>query len=542
MVLLAVLSLAARTQAEELRFSDGVVVPLVPNHTHRGITGSILELKDGSLLFAYSACEDTLVSGGGGIAARKSTDGGRTWGEPYILQRTVGLGETVHPSLLRLKNGQILFAYSVHNAGGDLLTGHDDQHQYVRLSADEGKSWTDQICATLMPGVCQSYPDSLLQLSTGRIIMPVDTGYLVQDKHYVALCAYSDNGGYTWWFSKNYVEAKGSYETGEPHVAELADGRLIMLARTNTGYMARSYSKDQGETWSKAELVKDLPAAIPSPSTLVRLPSTGDLLCLWCNNPHGPALAAGEKQPTVRVGQLSPKLGEVRAPLCSTISRDGGQTWGYVRELSHDPAGMYDDYGYPCVAFLDRGKTALINYNALDGIHLARINVDWFYPLTWSVVGPFPSEVEVEHVGTGMDIAYPPEQKVNLKASYEGLGGKKIAWQVPTEQRGDYVNLFYPTGCLNDCVSYAVCYLDAPKARKAVLDFGVDYWGRVWLNGEKIFEVTEGHSFATARQFHLPVQLKKGRNELLVKVHAGAAGNAFWMNLSDPHELKVSPQ
>jgi sialidase-1 len=225
-----------------------------------------------------------------------------------------------------------------------------------------------------MSGACYIQNDGLRQLSTGRIIMPVTTG--APNNNWVSMCVYSDNDGITWWPSKNYMEIAGTLETGEPHVAELADGRLLMMARTDLGYMARSYSTDQGETWSPAELVKDLPASIPSPFDLVRLPTTGDLLCLWCHNPEGPKLTAGEDQPTVQVAQLAEKLGNVRAPLSSAISRDGGQTWGQVRDLTHDPAG---DYGYPCVCFLDQGQTVLVNYNALDGIHVARINVDWFY-------------------------------------------------------------------------------------------------------------------------------------------------------------------
>jgi sialidase-1 len=172
-----------------------------------------------------------------------------------------------------------------------------------------------------------------------------------------------------------------SYETGEPKIVELADGRLLMLARTRLGYMARSYSSDHGETWSPGELVRDLPASIPSPLLLERLPTTGDLLCLWCRNPYGAGMAAGEEQPLVPVGNASNLMpqGVVRAPLCSAISSDGGQTWGHVRVLTHDAPGIYGWYGYPYVCLLDQGKTALVNYVGPDGIHMARIDVDWFY-------------------------------------------------------------------------------------------------------------------------------------------------------------------
>jgi len=377
MALQAAASLPTFAQGEAL-FSDQVVVPLPATQTHRGITGPMLELKDGSILFVYDACEATPLGRSGGLEARRSTDGGRTWGEPYLFEPAIGLNGTDCGGLLRLPNGKILVAETILNGPeyyGD--PRHSDEHTYARLSADEAQTWSYPLCATLMFGACYIQNDGLRQLSTGRIIMPVTTG--APDNNWVSTCVYSDNDGISWWPSKNYVAIAGSFETGEPHVAELADGRLTMLVRTDLGYMARSYSTDHGESWSPAELVKDLPASIPSPSDLVRLPTTGDLLCLWCNNPHGPKLLAGEDQPTVQVGQLQCKLGYVRAPLSSAISHDGGQTWGQVRDLTHDPPGVDGDYGYPCVCFLDQGKTVLVNYHALDGIHVARINVDWFY-------------------------------------------------------------------------------------------------------------------------------------------------------------------
>ncbi|HDY65803.1 MAG TPA: hypothetical protein ENH84_06180, partial [Phycisphaerae bacterium] len=42
------------------KFRVTVPVPLNPAHTHRGITGSVLLLKDGSLLFVYADVGDTL--------------------------------------------------------------------------------------------------------------------------------------------------------------------------------------------------------------------------------------------------------------------------------------------------------------------------------------------------------------------------------------------------------------------------------------------------------------------------------------------------
>jgi len=363
-------------------FEDKVIVPLPDNHTHRGCTGTILPLKDGSFLFVYTAVEDTALRyvGGAGIAARRSTDLGRTWGDRFIVQPRAGLGETGHPSLLRLDNGKILLAYDVQNLTTDSPNAGGDQHMYVRLSSDEGKSWTEQLCATFMPGICHAMPDKAIQISTGRIIIPVESSWPVTGHgHFVSLCFYSDDGGYLWLPSRNVVDLGSN--TTEPSVVELADGRLIMMCRNQLGYLARSYSKDKGLNWSKPELITDLKAS-PTGFHAVRLPTTGDLLVIYCNNPHRARLRAeGKKEETfVRVAQWTNyPLSAVRAPMASAISRDGGKTWSEHRDITHDPEGVYGDYGYPGITFIEDGKVALVNYHAIDGIHLARIGVDWFY-------------------------------------------------------------------------------------------------------------------------------------------------------------------
>jgi len=79
------------------------------------------------------------------------------------------------------------------------------------------------------------------------------------------------------------------------------------------------------------------------------------------------------------VAQLNPTLGEVRAPLTAAISRDEGETWEHIRNLAEDPDGSYGDYGYPGVTWIDKGSVALVNFHSLDGLHVARVGVEWFY-------------------------------------------------------------------------------------------------------------------------------------------------------------------
>jgi beta-galactosidase len=159
----------------------------------------------------------------------------------------------------------------------------------------------------------------------------------------------------------------------------------------------------------------------------------------------------------------------------------------------------------------------------------------------WLVVGPFASGSEDRgHAGPGMEVAYGPEARRDLQQSYEGDRGQALRWTRPDSEAG-YVNLHALTGAYNYRVSYAVTDLDSPDDRRAELRFGVDYWARIWLNGQVVFEQTGPHGPPVEGQYTVSLTLRRGHNELLIKTHAGSAGNGFWCAISDPGDLRVSP-
>lgn len=157
----------------------------------------------------------------------------------------------------------------------------------------------------------------------------------------------------------------------------------------------------------------------------------------------------------------------------------------------------------------------------------------------WLVVGAFPSKPRGRKCGEGMDTIFPPEKDRNPSALYE-FDGKKLRWVRPGFD-SDYVDLFKVTGAFNHRVSYAMTIVESPEERPAEVKFGVDYWARIWLNGEKVFEITGGHSAPHKGEFTFPIKLRKGLNELFLKINAGSAGNGFWLSISDPGDLKIYP-
>jgi hypothetical protein len=69
----------------------------------------------------------------------------------------------------------------------------------------------------------------------------------------------------------------------------------------------------------------------------------------------------------------------------------------------------------------------------------------------------------------------------------------------------------------------------------------VDFWARIWLNGEVVFSNVDNHASKPHKdEYAIPVRLASGRNEIMIKVHAGSMGNGFWMSISDPGDLKMA--
>ena len=137
----------------------------------------------------------------------------------------------------------------------------------------------------------------------------------------MAICTvfYSDDEGQTWTESADSIfvreEDGGLANLAEaPCIAETADGRVLMFARTDMQRILQSYSDDGGVHWSVAELNSLISSR--SEVSLTQIPSTGDLLCIW-NQADAKEISTGF----------------YRSRLTSAISRDSGKTWEYFRTI-----------------------------------------------------------------------------------------------------------------------------------------------------------------------------------------------------------------
>jgi len=158
-------------------------------------------------------------------------------------------------------------------------------------------------------------------LPGGRILLPVfqsDTWY-----PFDAFCYYSDDDGERWHVSKTKMKLPG-HGAQEPTVVLLESGSLLAVLRTSLGTLYKSYSHDQGDTWTQP--VSTGLASPASTPLLKRLPGTRDLLLIW-NNVYDP------KHPGFQNG-YGP-----RNPLTVAISKNEGQDWQNIKNIENIPGG-----------------------------------------------------------------------------------------------------------------------------------------------------------------------------------------------------------
>lgn len=301
--------------------------------------GSIVELADGALLYATTefagGAEDDASAR---IVARRSSDGGRTWGPQRTLQENVGRKNVMSVSLKRYRSAGLSglgMFYLVKDGPSDLRV-------YLRISEDEAETFGPPILVTRGQGYHVLVNDRVAQLLDGRLVVPVSwTRDALEEDRYVSFAYLSDDGGGTWVAGRGKVALPGRGAM-EPEVVELRDGRLLMILRTQLGSIYASVSEDRGDTWSAAE---DWGVASPeSPATLRRIPATGDLLLVW-----NPIFSPGADH------------GGRRNPLAAAVSRDEGKTWTPPRVLEGDPS---QTFAYASLAFA--GGRALLTYYVCD--------------------------------------------------------------------------------------------------------------------------------------------------------------------------------
>jgi len=272
-----------------------------------------------------------VVLGDGSVATmdpqgfRVSRDDGKTWSEPTPVCDGLSPDEPASRYLLRTRNGTLVMVYL--NFTGRKFEWDEKLKEpsegcklevWAIRSVDGGKTWTDN--QRVLDGYNPNF-FALIQTRTGRIVAPLQ--HLTSNPGRLITCSvYSDDEGKTWRRS-NWIDLGGhGHHDGafEPTLAELSDGRLLMLIRTSLDQFWQAVSTDDGAYWRIIQ-----PSGIDasnSPGYLLRLRS-GRLVLVW-----------NRLKPEGREWQKSnmPQHTEFpsswhREELSIAFSEDDGNTW-----------------------------------------------------------------------------------------------------------------------------------------------------------------------------------------------------------------------
>jgi hypothetical protein len=200
---------------------------------------------------------------------------------------------------------------------------------------------------------------------------------------------------------------------------------------------------------------------------------------------------------------------------------------GQLRDDSHllprEPG-----YNLTCAAWLDYdgdGKPDVLLGNGWYGLRLYRNKgkADKEPPLAlgpWQYIGPFDNPG-----GRGFTTAYPPEKEIQLEKTYPGKGGP-VGWKEGkfTDGQVNSLSLFAHN---NDAVVYLYREIRCRRAMKLPVSLGSDDGLVVWLNGKSVLSQNVYRACAPD-QARVTLDLKSGKNDLLLKVTQGSGDWAFY--------------
>ena len=145
----------------------------------------------------------------------------------------------------------------------------------------------------------------------------------------------------------------------------------------------------------------------------------------------------------------------------------------------------------------------------------------------WWILGPFPNEEN-----HGLNVIYEPEKKVKLSKSYQGIKNIELKWGQRDANNFGYLDLLGNLSSNEKFLSYAYTTIEANKKGKVLFLFGSNDGAAVWVNGKEYFRRINGRS-ARACDDIIPVSVKKGKNEILVKVAQEGGGWGLYLQVMD---------
>lgn len=258
------------------------------------------------------------------IWVSRKLKGSDKWTKPQMVADGI-MNDTLrkacwNPVVYQIPRGDLVIYFKIGSSVSD-WTG------WMVRSKDGGKTWSKrQPLQEDYLGPVKNKP----VLSKGRLIAPTS----VEKGGWRLYFEYSDDMGKTWKRT-DFVKADSTMQNGkmkqdqaiQPSIIFLSDGRLAAVARTRSEHVGITYSSDNGETWSKLQLI-GTPNNNSGLDAVTLSDGTHVMICNEKPIPHGIKNGKG-----------------LRTPLSLMKSTDG-VNWQHWMTLEDSPISQYS---YPSI-------------------------------------------------------------------------------------------------------------------------------------------------------------------------------------------------
>lgn len=258
------------------------------------------------------------------IWVSRKLKGSNSWTAPQMVADGI-INDTLrkacwNPVVYQIPHGDLVIYFKIGSSVAD-WTG------WMVRSKDGGKTWSKRISLQKdFLGPVKNKP----VLSKVRLIAPTS----IEKGGWRLYFEYSDDMGKTWKRT-DYVKADSTIQNGrlepdkaiQPSIIFLSDGRLAAVARTRSEHIGITYSSDNGETWSKLQLI-DTPNNNSGLDAITLKDGSHVMVCNDKPIPHGIKGGKG-----------------LRTPLSLLTSRDG-EHWSHWMTLEDSPISQYS---YPSI-------------------------------------------------------------------------------------------------------------------------------------------------------------------------------------------------
>ena len=274
---------------------------------------TIVEWK-GDLIAAWYGGQAEGSSDSANVVARKPA-GSKAWEKPFVVAKQPGRAHG-NPRLFPDPKGNVCIIYAVNFgkwcAGGSRL--------FERKSEDGGKTWSKERELDLgAPLLGKNKPIALM---SREYLLPVE-----DEARWRSCVLISTDGGESW-IRYGDIAGENGEKVIQPAAAQLRDGSILMLLRTDVGRIYETRSHDRGRGWSPAT-----PTILSNPNSgidLVKM-KDGRLALAYNDSPYnwGP-----------------------RTPLCLALSEDDGRSWREELVLEQGKG----EYSYPAIVQTADGR------------------------------------------------------------------------------------------------------------------------------------------------------------------------------------------